>query len=162
MPRIYLFLLGITGVFTACKGSSGADAVASAFVDAYYIEYNFDRALTYASGAAQERLLEEKKLVDVARQQADLQIARTHVYYDTPEKHAVNDDLVHFTFALEIHQGQSDIRRTAVIMTARENGTWRVIAFREEGQEIGDRARRPESGDDQPNSVRTSSKGTPR
>jgi hypothetical protein len=158
VPRIYLFLLGITGVFTACKGSAGPDALASSFVDAYYIEYDFDRALTYADGAAKERLLEEKKLVDAARQKTELAQARTHVYYGAPRKHAVGDDLVHYTFELEIHQGSTDLERTAVVMTARQGGAWKVIAFREEGPKGAE----ANSGEDQTNGVRTSSRGKAR
>ncbi len=144
-----MFLLGITCASfaeLACKGSSGPDAVAAAFVDAYYIEYDFARALTYADGAAKSRLEEEKKLVDDARQKTELQYAKTHVYYDMPEKRAVGDDLVHYTFHLDIQQGTSKLARTAVVMLARQSGKprgaadeWRVIAFREEGQPAGER-----------------------
>jgi hypothetical protein len=158
VSRIYLFLLGITCATSAafgCKGSSGSDAVATSFVDAYYIEYDFARALTYADGAARSRLEEEKKLVDEARQKTDLQFAKTHVYYDAPEKRAVGDDLVHYTFHLDVQQGTTKIERTAVVMLARQSGAWRVIAFREEGQPVGERGEK--GGEDQPNGVRTSS-----
>jgi hypothetical protein len=142
-------LLGITGALGACKSASSPDQVATAFVDAYYIEYDFDRALNFSDGAAKERLIREKHLVDEAREKTALEHARTHVYYGAPEKHAVNDDLAHYTFHLEIHQGSTNLQRTAVVMLARSGDAFRVIQFREE------------SGEDIPNGVRTSSKGSP-
>jgi hypothetical protein len=119
----------------SCKGSDDPEAIARRFVDAYYVEYDFDHALELADGAAVERLQQEKALVDDARQKVPVAQSRSRTYYEAPEKRLVKDDLAHFTFDLEIRQGSSTIARTAVILVARRQDAWKVIGFREgEGQ----------------------------
>jgi hypothetical protein len=133
-----LFLLAITGaIISGCPASNDPDKLAARFVDAYYIEYDFDRALTMAEGGARARLLDEKSLADVARQKVELAQSKTHVYYGTPERHAVGDTMVHYTFDLQIRQGPSNIERKAVIMVAKRENGWRVIGFRETTGEDG-------------------------
>jgi hypothetical protein len=133
-----LFLLAITGaIFSGCATSNDPDKLAAAFVDAYYIEYDFDRALTMAEGAAKTRLMDEKGLVDAARQKVELVQSKTHVYYNAPERHAVGDTMVHYTFALEIRQGPSNMERKAVIMVAKRDQGWRVISFKEAAGDDG-------------------------
>jgi hypothetical protein len=136
-----LFLLAITGVFfSGCPASNNPDKLAERFVDAYYIEYDLDRALTMADGSAKARLIDEKGLVDAARQKVELAQSKTHVYYSAPERRELDPDLVYYTFGLEVRQGSSDMRRTAMVMLGQRGGAWRVIGFREPGDRWVDEA----------------------
>ena len=119
MSRILLFFLAFVSVFQhGCARENDPDRLAKGFVDAYYIEYDFERALTFAQGAAVMRLEREKALVDDARQKVAVAQSRSRTYYSEPEKRQVQPDLIHYTFELEIRMGSSDIRRTAIIMLA--------------------------------------------
>jgi hypothetical protein len=136
---------------TSCRDMSDPDQLAKAFVDAYYVEYDFDRALTFSDGAAALRLHDEKKLVDDARTKVAIAQSRSRTYYGDPEKHAVGESLVHYTFALEIHHGSNEMRRTAVIMLAKKSGGWKVIGFREVNE-----GGAPSTGEPGSDGVRTS------
>lgn len=156
MARIYLFShVMFFALAASCRDDpNDPDRRAKAFVDAYYIEYDFARALTYAEGAAAVRLKEEKDLVDDARSKVALAQSRSRTYYSNPEKHQVNDELVHYTFELEIRQGSNDMRRTAIVMLAKKSDAWKVIGFREVGE-------RPLTGAAAVDGVRTSTPGEP-
>jgi hypothetical protein len=134
----------------SCKGSNDPDSLARGFIDAYYVEYDFERALTLTEGAATERLKEEKKLVDDARSKVPIEQSRSRTYYAEPEKHQVKDDLIHYTFKLEIRQGSSTLERTAVILARKQQDVWKVIGFREES----------EGGQTRDGEARTSSAGS--
>lgn len=156
MPRIYLFSLAMLfALLTGCNDPSTPDGLARAFVDAYYVEYDFDRAIALSEGAAVLRLKQEKDLIDEARAKTAIAQSRSRTYYNDPEKREVGPEMVHFTFELEIRHGSNDMRRTAVLMLAKRANGWRVIGFREGGEGEGGRA--PSAPDT--DGVRTSTRG---
>lgn len=137
-----------------CGKANDPDKIAERFVDAYYIEYDFNRAMEMARGPAMTRLKEEKKLVDDAREKVALAASKAQVYYSPPERRAVGDDLVHYTFALDIKHGSNQIARTAVIMVGRDAGGWKVISFRE----VGEGGQRGPTGERESGGVGTSTR----
>lgn len=127
---------------SGCKPSDDPDAVADGFVDAYYIEFDHARALTFAHGGALRRIEDEAKLVDHARSKTAIQEAKIRVYYSAPEKRVVGDDMVNYRYVLDIRRGAEKLEKPTVIMVARRDGRWRVIQFREDGApepRVGDR-----------------------
>lgn len=120
-------LLGLFG----CRNEADPAVVADHFVDAYYIEFDFLRAKTYAAGGALERLDRELALVDAARQRTEIARAKARVYYEAPERRQVGDDMFHATYPLEIREGHQVLARQAVVMVAKKDGAWKVIQFRE-------------------------------
>lgn len=154
MARIYLFLqVMFFALAMGCRdGANDPDACAKAFVDAYYIEYDFDRALALAEGPATERLKTEKALVDDARSKVPVAQSRTRTYYDEPQRRDASPEAAHYTFELQVRQGSSEMNRTAIVMVAKKNNAWRVIGFRE----VGERAPTGATDDD---GVRTSTRG---
>jgi hypothetical protein len=145
-------------LFTGCNDTNSPDGLARAFVDAYYVEYDVDRAIALSDGAATLRLKEEKDLIDEARAKTAIAQSRSRTYYGDPTKREVGGELVHYTFELEIRQGSNDMRRTAVIMIAKRNDLWKVIGFREAG-EGGAGPENRATGATDSNSVRTSTRG---
>jgi hypothetical protein len=143
VARIYLFshvmFFALIMLAAGCASADDPDRRAKAFVDAYYIEYDFDRAISFADGAALERLKKEKDLADDVRSQIAVAQSRSRTYYNEPSKHEASPELVHYTFELEIRQGSNAMDRTAVIMLAKKSEGWRIIAFREEGEPTGER-----------------------
>lgn len=136
MARIYLFLqVMFFALAMGCRdGANDPDTRAKEFVDAYYIEYDFDRALTFAEGPAAERLKTEKDLVDDARSKVAVAQSRTRTYYDEPERRDASPEMVHYTFEIQIRHGGSEMNRTAIVMVAKKSNGWRVIGFREVGE----------------------------
>lgn len=126
-----MLLFALAG--TGCPDANQPDTVAGRFVDAYYIEFDLDRAKTLAHGAALRRIEDEAALVDVARKQTAIQEAKARVYYEAPERRDVADDMVHFRYVLDIRRGGSQIEQPSIVMVARREGRWKVIQFREEG-----------------------------
>src|SRR5262249_14552019 len=81
VARIPLLSLAMFFALAAgCKDLGDPDQLAQAFVDAYYLEYDFDRALALADGAAALRLKEEKSLADEARGKVAVAQSRSRTY----------------------------------------------------------------------------------
>ncbi|MBK6685527.1 MAG: hypothetical protein IPG45_13745 [Deltaproteobacteria bacterium] len=118
-------------VLLGCRSEADPAVVADHFVDAYYIEFDFVRAKTYAVGGALERLERELALVDAARQRTEIAQAKARVYYEQPERRQVGDDMFHATYPLEIREGHQVLSRQAVVMVAKKDGAWKVVQFRE-------------------------------
>ncbi|MCK6550748.1 hypothetical protein L6R52_33230 [Myxococcota bacterium] len=133
MSRISSYLLAtVTVLFVqACRGGDDPDRLARDFVDAYYVEYDLGRAMTYSEGTARLRLEEEKRLVDEARTKVAVAQSRTRTYYKDPARRDVGPGLVHFSFALEIRHGSNELEREAVVMVGKRDAGWRVLSFRE-------------------------------
>lgn len=133
MSRISSYLLAAVVVLfvQACRGGDDPDRLARDFVDAYYLEYDLDRAMTYSEGTARLRLEEEKRLVDEARTKVAIAQSRTRTYYAEPSRRDVGEGLVHYSFGLEIRQGTTELKRDAVVMIAKRDAGWRVLSFRE-------------------------------
>ena len=81
------FILGLCAVFSAgaCTKATDANSVADRFIDAYYLEFNFDGALKMTAGSATRRIEAERKLASESRASGALAGARAKVYYETPE-----------------------------------------------------------------------------
>ncbi len=123
--------LAVVGV-VACSGvANEADARARAFVDAYYLRFDLDAALPYTEGIARARLEEHKRLVDAARAQAQVEPAKSRIYYATPERRDAGPDRAHFTFELEVHSGDTVSSQTVVVLMGRRQTEWKVVSFRE-------------------------------
>ena len=115
----------------ACPKGNDANSIADKFVDAYYIEFNFDEALTFTSGMAKRRIENERQLASKIRSTGALRNLKAKVYYDTPEHRSVREDLSHHTYTLDTAVGTSLMSNRVLVMTARKDGKWEVIAFRE-------------------------------
>lgn len=122
----------LTLVLQAGCPSNSPGSVARRFVDAYYVEFDLSKAQGLASGEARARVDQEAGLAAAARGSGAGAPGLSRVYYGDPVEHQVNDELVHFTFDLEIDSGGERIQRRAVVMLARRRDDWRVIKFREE------------------------------
>jgi hypothetical protein len=133
----------------ACKAANDSDHVAAAFVDAYYVEFDHARAKTVASGGALRRIEREEQLVADAREQMQVEDRKARVYYSPPVKRQVGEDMVHYTYQLDIRQSGNQQDQMVVVMLAKRDGAWKVIQFRE-----GDEARTSTS-------ARTSTTGQP-
>lgn len=118
-------------LFVGCRSEADPAVVADRFVDAYYIEFDFPRAKTYAVGGALERLERELALVDAARQRTEITRAKARVYYEEPERRLVGEDMFHATYPLEIREGHQVLSRQAVVMVGKKDGVWKVVQFRE-------------------------------
>lgn len=131
--------IALTGVLVAfgalfgCSSKGDPDAVANAFVDAYYIEFDLDRAKALAVGGALRRLEAEEKLVAEARKQVQVESRKARVYYDAPTKRQVEAGMVHYTYNLDIRQSGGQVQRKAIVMVAKRDGAWKVVRFREDG-----------------------------
>lgn len=117
----------------ACSGGADPDSIARRFVDAYYVEYDYGRALEVADGAARFRLEGERALADAVRARVAIADSSSRTYYEDPVRRDVSAELVHFTFELEIRDGPNTLRRTAVVMLGKRQGVFKVINFREAG-----------------------------
>lgn len=124
----------------ACKSSDGPDAVANAFVDAYYVEFDHARAKALATGGARRRIEEEERLVADARREMQIESRKARVYYSDPAKRQVRDDLVHYTYQLDIRASDDQQAQEVVVMLANRGrggggrggeGGWKVMQFRE-------------------------------
>lgn len=134
-PALAVFL----NVFaaSACKSANGPDAVAAEFVDRYYVEFELDRAKALTVGAARERIDRESALVKEARQRVQVEGQKARVYYGAPERRQVRDDLVHYTYTLDIRPAGAAIQRPVVVMVGHRPEGWRVVGFRESGGGTG-------------------------
>ena len=119
-------------VVAGCPSENTSDKTADGFVDAYYVEFDFDQALTFTTGAATRRIEAEQELAREGRERGTIEAAKARVYYDQPEHRQVGDDAAHHTYNLEVHQGSVVFRREVFVMTALRKGRWQVISFREE------------------------------
>lgn len=126
--------LGLAGtlLLAGCFDHSDPDDVADAFVDAYYLRYDFAAAARWARGPAEARLDKERTLVDVARRSTPLAAAKAPVYYSKPSVREVKEGLYLYTYRLEIHQAGRVTERNALISLARRPEGLFVINFREE------------------------------
>jgi hypothetical protein len=136
--RISLAMFATSAPAAACKDERDPDDVAASFVDAYFLEVDFERAQRLADGEALARIREEQKAAGDIRKQTPIDQAKSRVYYGKPEKSAVGDTLVNYTYALEVHSGSDTFDRSVVVMLARRGEVWRVIKFREQGPRFGD------------------------
>jgi hypothetical protein len=118
----------------ACQKGTDANSISNRFVDAYYLQFNFEQALGFTAGAATRRIEAEQKLVGAARANGALSRARAKVYYESPEHRTVREDLSHHTYVLESHVGASRLTTRVLVMTARREEHWKVISFRELGR----------------------------
>jgi hypothetical protein len=143
-----LFLAG------GCDPAKNADKLANRFVDAYFLETDFEAAKKLSEGAARERIEHDQKAADSARGSEGLNGARSPVYYERAERRDISDQLVHFTYALEVH-GELPFSRSILVMVARRGEGWSVIGFRELGDRVG------ESGEEPGLGVRTSTGAAP-
>jgi len=123
---------GVLLAASGCDQSNNPDKVASSFVDAYYVEFDLERAKGLAQGGAVGRLDRELELVLETRKKVQVQAAKARVYYTDPEIHRVGEDMVHYTYHLDIRKGPTKLKRTAIVMLARRKGRWVVLQFREE------------------------------
>ena len=140
----FSFLLGFSvGLLVGCQTKSDAQVLADDFVDAYYVEFDFDRAEQFTDGAATRRLERERELVREARATQQVEPRKSRVYYARPEVRAVTDELAHFTYALDVRQGDFRFSQSVVVMAAKKSGAWRVIEFREVRADLGDRPSPP-------------------
>src|SRR5690349_8249859 len=73
------FLLPLSLV--GCKKTRSPESVSEAFVDRYYIEKDHRRALELTTGAASQRLSDEKRLLDEAGANA-MQGQQPRVFYN--------------------------------------------------------------------------------
>ncbi len=115
----------------ACKSASDSDAVADGFVDAYYVEFDHARARTFATAGALRRIDQEEQLVLDARQQIQMEERKARVYYSDPVKREVGEDMVHYTYQLDIRNGDREIAQPVLVMLGKQDGLWKVIQFRE-------------------------------
>ena len=116
----------------ACRSAEDPDRVASDFVDAYYVEFDHARAKTLATGGALRRIEQEEQLVADARQQMQVEDRKARVYYSAPAKRQVSDDMVHYTYTLDVRQsGGAPREQAVVVMLGKGDGVWKVIQFRE-------------------------------
>jgi hypothetical protein len=115
----------------ACKSADGPDAVANAFVDAYYVEFDHLRAASMATGGAKRRIEEERKLVADARAQMQVETQKARVYYSDPAKRQVRDDMVHYTYQLDVRVSGAQRDQHVVVMLAKREEGWKVVQFRE-------------------------------
>ena len=123
-------LLGFLGI-AACKSADDADGVAAAFIDAYYVEFDHARAKSLAAGGALRRIEEEERLVADAREQMQVESQKARVYYSDPLKRQVRDDMVHYTYQLDVRMSGTQRDQQVIVMLAKRDGAWKVVQFRE-------------------------------
>lgn len=131
--RIFLSIFLAISAF-ACKEGKDSASIANQFVDAYYLEFNFDKALTFATASARIRIEKEQELAKKARSQGALNPAKVKVYYSEPEHRKMNEEMAHHTYSLETSVGTTRLTNRVLVMTAKREGAWKVIAFRELGR----------------------------
>ena|GEM_PF-5989179 len=129
----------ILGIFcavstVACKETNESASVANNFVDAYYLEFNFNKALLFAAASARMRIENEQELAKKARSEGALNPGKVKVYYSEPEHRMMNDRMAHYTYSLETSVGTTRLTNRVLVMTANRDGKWKVIAFRELGR----------------------------
>jgi hypothetical protein len=115
----------------ACKSAESADGVADAFVDAYYVEFDHARAKALSTAGALRRIEQEERLVADAREQMQVESRKARVYYSDPAKRQVRDDMVHYTYQLDVRASGSQRDQQVVVMLAKREGSWKVVQFRE-------------------------------
>jgi len=126
-----IFALSALLGLSACPKGNDANSIADQFVDAYYLEFNFDAALVFTSGMAKRRIENERQLASKVRATGALSGLKAKVYYDTPEHRSVREDLSHHTYTLETAVGTTLLSNRVLVMTTKKDGKWEVIAFRE-------------------------------
>ena len=118
-------------LLAACPKADDANGIADQFVDAYYLEFSLEKAVKFTEGAATRRIEREQELASKVRAQGGLRSAKAKVYYSDPEHRSVREDLSHHTYTLETAIGTELMKNRVLIMTAKKDGKWKVIAFRE-------------------------------
>jgi hypothetical protein len=132
-------------VAASCNQSTNPDDVANRFVDAYYLEFDFNRAAALAESEARTRVEHDAKEVEQVRQLGAFE--RSNVYYGKPERRALSADLVHYTFTLDVRLGDEHFERKILLIVAkRGTSEWRVIGFRELGERVGESSADPNLG----------------
>ena len=129
-----MFSIFLTATALGCQQSNDSASIANRFVDAYYLEFDFDKALTFATATARIRIEGEQELAKKARSQGALNPAKVKVYYSEPEHRKMNEEMAHHTYNLETSVGTTRISNQVLVMTAKRDGVWKVISFRELGR----------------------------
>jgi len=115
----------------ACAKPKGAQGLAEAFIDHYYIERDHTAALGLAQGIAATRVAEERKLVEEARGAgADTSQVQPHLYYAWKRTVPKGSD-IEFTYLLTIDSGGVPLKKEVrVVVTPGAQGM-RVSFFNE-------------------------------
>jgi hypothetical protein len=112
-----------------CADSSSPEWLASRFVDAYYVRFDFERALPYASGGAARRIRADRERAKVVREGTQLESSKSRVYYGKPLRRDASQQEVQFTYELEVHSGSHRFDQEVVVMLAKRDGVWKVTRF---------------------------------
>ena len=126
-----LCLISVCLWMSGCQEKTDANAIADRFVDAYYIEFNLEKALDFTTAMAQGRIEAEQKLVAESRKHGALSSARAKVYYDEPKHQLMSDERAAHDYVLENHSASPPIKTRVLIMTVKKDDQWKVISFRE-------------------------------
>ena len=119
-----LFLL-----LSGCK-ASGPEGLGTDFVDAYYIEFDLEKAGALAAGPARRRLTREAKLATPGRT-AGAEKLKTRVYYEPPKVVRQGDNKISMSFQLTIKNEDTRLEKRAVVLLAKQDNRWVVFDFHE-------------------------------
>ena len=119
------FLLPLSLV--GCRKTASPTAAAEAFLDAYYVEHDHDRALAVSADSAEARVRREKQLRAEAGGEYGV---LPRVFYKHQRRREV-DGVEELTYEVSIDSSGVRFKKTVVLRLKKYGEDWKVSAFAE-------------------------------
>ncbi|MBI4381308.1 MAG: hypothetical protein HY574_08975 [candidate division NC10 bacterium] len=128
-PLTFLLLAAAT-LFAACGKASDVEAIASRFVDQYYVKVDLTRAKQLTDGLATRKIEQEEALLQ-GSSGGRAGTAQRDVTYRLLEKREEGEHLF-FVYDLNITgQGVPTLKKRSVLSAGKRDGAWRITNFRD-------------------------------
>lgn len=122
----FLLLLSLAG----CRKTASPTGVAEAFLDAYYVERNPDRALAVSTNQAEDRVRRERELRAEAGGAYGVQ---PKVYYSKKGAQPLEGAEL-LTYELSIDSAGVRFKKEVDVLVLKLGKEWKVAAFNERGE----------------------------
>jgi hypothetical protein len=119
------FLLPLSLV--GCRKTASAEGAAGAFLDAYYVERNPERALAFTTDSAQARVQHEKKLQSEA---GGAYGVVPRVFYSRKDAKAAQEGQ-ELTYELTIETSGAQFKKEVRLLVKKVGEDWKVAVFSE-------------------------------
>lgn len=120
-------LVAVTVLFSACNNTSTPDAIASSFLNQYYINADLLQAKQFTDGLATRKIEQEQALLKgIGRGQGT---KRRDASYRLLQRREEGEHIV-FLYELMIKgQGVPTLKKRLLLSVAQVDGVWRITNF---------------------------------
>jgi hypothetical protein len=126
LDRRAAFLLPLSLV--GCRKTATAEGAAAAFLDAYYVERDHDRALAVSTGSARARVQHEK---DLRSEAGGAYGVSPRVYYAVKGQPKATPEGQELTYEMTIDSSGVQLRKEVRVLVKKEGEDWKVAVFGE-------------------------------